>query len=176
MKKKFFWFIFFTNLLFFGAYAVSCLLVFISMLLWQFHQLLIYEQKYELKQIIFFQEYHFEMIMLCQRMHTYKISSFWYFRHCNYYLWLTVKKNCFSSGCLSGSNWIYIWIELDQGIRLELDKYQTGAGKLFIFLSGITIMKSTKKLYSRQFFDHPDLSGFFSGSIRMAIRRIEILL
>ena len=58
-------------------------------------------------------------------------------------------KNCFGSGCLSGSSWIYIRIELDQGIRLELDIYPAGAGKFSFFFTRYYHYEKHKKLCSR---------------------------
>ena len=62
---------------------------------------------------------------------------------------LHCKKNSFGSGCLSGSSWIYIRIELDQENRLELDIYPAGAGKFSSFFTGYYHYEKHKKLYSR---------------------------
>ena len=79
---------------------------------------------------------------------------------------LHCKKNCFGSGCLSGSSWIYIRIQLDQGIRLELDIYPAIAGIFSFFLPGITIMKSTKNYIVGNFLTirlYPDFFPVITG-------------
>ena len=88
----------------------------------------------------------------------------------------TVKKNSAAldaypdpAGSISG----YIWIQIFQ---IYLDIYPDISGIVLAFFNGYYHYKKHKNYTVSNFFYHPNMSGFVSGYIRMAIHRKEIRL